>query len=40
MNLILIAGVSIAFLAAIFTGGYEDKGNRHKVKKSRGHQPT
>jgi len=25
MNLLLIIGVSIAFLAAIFTSGYEDK---------------
>jgi hypothetical protein len=25
MNLILILGVSAAFLAAIFTSGYEDK---------------
>ncbi len=25
MNLVLIIGVSIAFLAAIFTSGYEDK---------------
>ncbi|WP_318616689.1 hypothetical protein [Sporosarcina sp. YIM B06819] len=40
MNLILIMGVSVAFLAAILTGGYEDKGNSHKSKKSRGHQPT
>lgn len=25
MNLLLIIGVSVAFLAAIFTSGYEDK---------------
>ncbi len=25
MNLILILGVCVAFLAAIFTGGYDDK---------------
>lgn len=39
MNLILIIGVSIAFLVAIFTGGYEDKPGQ-KQKRKRGHQPT
>lgn len=39
MNLILIAGVSIAFLVAILTGGYEDKPGVNN-KKKRGHQPT
>lgn len=39
MNLILIMGVSLAFLSAIFTGGYESKPGQ-KSKKDRGHQPT
>lgn len=37
MNLILIMAVSVAFLAAIFAGGYEDKPGKQK---KRGHQPT
>ena len=39
MNLILILGVCVAFLTAIFTGGYEDKPGQNN-KKKRGHQPT
>lgn len=39
MNLILILAVCVAFLTAIFTGGYEDKAGE-KQKKKRGHQPT
>lgn len=36
MKLILILGVCVAFLSAIFTGGYEDKPGQ---KKKRGSQP-
>jgi hypothetical protein len=39
MNLILLIGVSLAFLSAIFTGGYETKPGQ-KGKKSRDNQPT
>ena len=39
MNLLLILGICVAFLTAIFTGGYEDKPGA-KQKKKRGHQPT
>ena len=39
MNLILVLGICVAFLAAIFSGGYEDKpGTKQKSKK--GHQST
>jgi hypothetical protein len=30
MNLLLIIGVSVAFLAAIFTAGYDDKPGMNK----------
>lgn len=39
MKLLLIAGVCVAFLSAILTGGYEDKPGVNN-KKKRGHQPT
>lgn len=39
MNLILVLGICVAFLVAIFAGGYEDKPGQ-KQKKKRGHQPT
>lgn len=39
MNLILILGLWVAFLVAIFTGGYEDKPGT-KQKRKKGHQPT
>lgn len=32
MNLILILGVCVAFLAAIFTGGYDDKPGTYNKK--------